>query len=233
MAETESIVLFSGGIDSTTALYWALRRYQKVRPLTFDYGQRNRVEIGLAGKLCRQLRLPHKILKVDLSQIGGSTLTDRSIKLPVIKRLGELPQGPPPTYVPFRNGIFLSLAAAWAEACGSSNIVCGFHVFDSPDYPDTRTAFISAMQKAVNLGSASATAGRKIRLLAPFVRMKKSEIIRLGLSLGADYSYSVSCYRGDEVPCGRCSSCLLRRRAWKEAAAEDHLVSRLRKEGKL
>jgi len=229
----KALVLFSGGIDSTTALYWAQGRYAEVSALSFDYGQRHRVELALARRLARRLRLPHKVLKVDLRQIGGSALTDLSVSVPRIMRQEEIGPGVPPTYVPFRNGIFLALAAAWAEVKDSNDIVCGFNTIDSPNYPDTRASFVRAMQRAVDLGTGASSKGRRLRIVAPFIRMKKSEIIRLGFSLGADYSFSISCYGGREVPCGRCSSCLLRRRAWKEAGTKDHLLTRLRKEGKI
>jgi len=225
------VVLFSGGIDSTTALYWALARYDQVLPLTFDYGQRHRVEVRLAARLLRRLGLAGTVIRLDLGQVGGSALTDRSFLLPRVRKRAEIPAGPPATYVPFRNGIFLAVAAAWAEARGARDLVCGFHVLDSPDYPDTRREFVRAMERAVNLGTTAAFGGPKMRILAPFVGLKKSGIIRRGLALGADYSDSVSCYAGREAPCGTCSSCLLRREAWREVGREDPLLARLRKEG--
>ena len=230
--QRSSVVLFSGGIDSTTALYWALARYERVLPLTFDYGQRHRVEVRMAGRLLRRLGLKGTVIRLDLGQVGGSALTDRSLPLPRVRRREEIPAGPPATYVPFRNGIFLSVAAAWAEARGVRDLVCGFHVLDSPEYPDTRREFVRAMEKAVNLGTAAAFGGPKIRILAPFIGLRKSAIIRRGLRLGANYAYSVSCYAGREAPCGTCSSCLLRREAWREAGREDPLLARLRKEGR-
>ncbi len=232
MAETSCVVLFSGGIDSTTALYWALDRYRTVFPLTFDYGQRHRVEVLLAGRLLRRLGLRRTVLKVDLKQVGGSALTDRAIPLPRVAGRGRIPAGPPATYVPFRNGIFLALAAAWAEARGVRDLVCGFHVLDSPDYPDTRREFVRAMERAINAGTAVAFGAPPMRVLAPFIGLRKSAIIRRGLRLGADYEYSVSCYAGREVPCGACSSCLLRRQAWAEVGRGDPLLARLRKDKK-
>ena len=229
----KALVLFSGGIDSTTALYWAKGRYDEIEALSFDYGQRHRVELALARRLARRLRLPRQVLKVDLRPVGGSALTDSSASLPRFSRRADIGPGVPATYVPFRNGIFLALAAAWAEANGIDDIVCGFNTIDSPSYPDTSASFVRAMQKAINLGTAVASGGRRIRIVTPFIRMKKSAIIRLGLPLGADYSFSISCYAGGEIPCRRCSSCLLRNRAWKEAGTEDHLIARLKKEGKI
>jgi 7-cyano-7-deazaguanine synthase len=225
-------VLLSGGLDSTTALSWALRRRGRVRAVTFDYGQRHRVEVRMARATCRRLGVPLTVLKIDLTQIGGSALTDDAIAIPRMKRFAHSRKGPPSTYVPFRNGVLLAVAAAWAEANGVREIITGFNIIDSPDYPDTRPEFVRAMERAVNLGTASAFTGARIRLASPFVRMRKSEIIALGLSLGTDYASSVSCYSGGEIPCGSCSSCLLRKRAFREAGIEDPLLARLRKEGK-
>lgn len=229
----ESIVLFSGGIDSTTALYWALDRYEKVTALTFDYGQRHSIEIQMAEKIVRKLGVPQKMLAVDLQQIGGSSLTDAHIPLPQYENVDKIEEGLPLTYVPFRNGIFLAMAAAWADVEGIREIICGFHVMDSPNYPDTRDSFVKSMEEAVNQGTGFSPEQDRLQILVPFVRMKKSEIIREGLSLGADYSYSVSCYAGSEVPCQKCSACILRQKAWEEVGETDHLLLRLEKEEKI
>ena len=224
---TSCVVLFSGGLDSTTALAWALVRYGRVHALTFDYGQRHRVEVGLARKAARRLGVAHTVLKVDLRQVGGSALTDPMIPLPRTGRRA----GPPATYVPFRNGIFLALAAAWAEARGVRDLVCGFHTADSPDYPDTTRSFVRAMERAIRAGTKAAFGGPKARVVVPLLGLSKTGILRKGLALGADYSYSVSCYAGTERPCGTCSSCRFRARSWKALGREDPLLARLRKEG--
>jgi len=229
----KSIVLFSGGIDSTTAIYWALERYEKIFALTFDYGQRNRIELDMAGKVAQKLSVPQKILRVNLKQIGGSSLTDTKLSLPQYKSMEEIEEGLPSTYVPFRNGIFLALAAAWAEVVGIKEIVCGFNVIDSPNYPDTRKQFVQAMQEAINLGTKASLSPEKIQIIAPFLKMKKSDIIKEGLSLGADYSFAISCYRGEEIPCQKCSSCVLRQKAWEEVGLQDPLILRLKEEGKI
>jgi len=225
----KTLVLFSGGIDSTTALVWARSRAAEVHALTFDYGQRHRIEVRLAKRTARRMGVPQTILKLDLARIGGSALTDAAAALPRYRKPSDIRRGPPATYVPFRNGILIALAAAFAEARGFDEIVCGFNIVDSPDYPDTRPEFVRAMGRAVKTGTRAAFGGPSIRVAAPFVRMRKSEIIRLGLSLGADYSHSVSCYAGGEAPCGTCASCVLRRRAFAEAGAPDPLVERMRK----
>lgn len=229
----KNIVLFSGGIDSTTALYWSIRQDEQTTALTFDYGQRHGVEIRAAQRMTEELGVPHTILRVDLEQIGGSALTDMSVSVPQFDHISKVEEGLPTTYVPFRNGIFLALAAAWAETRNISAIVCGFNVIDSPNYPDTRETFVKAMEKAINSGTGAAMGGKKIQVLAPFLNLRKSEIITKGLSIGADYSYSISCYSGSEIPCQKCSSCLLRQRAWENAGTKDPLIARLEKEGKL
>lgn len=231
--ERGSLVLFSGGIDSTTALYWALKRYRPVIPVIFDYGQRHRIEIRMAKKTCQKLGLRPRLMKIDLRQIGGSALTDEKIRIPVFKTVEKIKKRLPATYVPFRNGIFIALAAALAESLGISDIICGFNIIDSPDYPDTTASFVRAMKKAINEGTSPKLRTKRLRIIAPFLNMKKSEIVAFGLSLGADYSYSITCYSGKEVPCGRCSACLLRARAWKEVDEQDHLLVRLKKEGKI
>lgn len=227
------LVLLSGGIDSTTALYWARLHYRKIIPVIFSYGQRHRIEVKMARKICRKLGLEPRIIKIDLRQIGGSALTDLAIKLPEFKNDREIKKGLPATYVPFRNGIFLSLAAALGETLGLYDLVCGFNVIDSPNYPDTTGSFVRAVEKAINEGTGARYGRKKFRVLAPFLKMKKSEIISYGLGIGADYSHSITCYAGEEVPCGRCSACLLRKKAWQEIGQEDHLLVRLRKEGKI
>ncbi len=233
MKNKESAVLFSGGIDSTTALYWALDRYGKVYPLTFDYGQRHLLEINMARQSASNLKLSQTVLTIDLAQIGGSSLTDKNLPLPNYEHLEEIEEGPPSTYVPFRNGIFIALATAWAEVKGIREIVCGFNVIDSPHYPDTQEKFVKAMEKAINLGTTAYFTHEQIKIITPFTNLKKSEIIKQGLSLGADYSYSLSCYSGTEIPCQKCSSCLLRQKAWEELGMKDHLILRLEKEGKI
>jgi len=231
---TKSAVLFSGGLDSTTALYWALRRRAEVQALTFDYGQRHRVEIRAARTIARRLGVPQTILKIDLGQIGGSALTDPAIAVPKYRRAPRLHgKSPlPPTYVPFRNGILLALAAAWAETNNIGEIICGFNIIDSPEYPDTRPVFVRAMERAVRTGTSKAFGPAGFKIRAPFLGLRKSDIIKIGLALGADYSRSITCYSGKEKPCESCSACLLRARAFKEVGAADPLVERMNKGGR-
>jgi 7-cyano-7-deazaguanine synthase len=187
----------------------------------------------MARKIANNLKIVHKILKIDLTQIGGSSLTDERIPLPQFEKLEEIKEGIPPTYIPFRNGIFLAMASAYAEVRAIKDIVCGFNVIDSPNYPDTRKEFVEQMEKTINVGTKAYFEGWKFKLHTPLIGMTKAEIIKYGLSLGADYSYSISCYQGNEIPCGKCSSCVIRREAWKTLGTKDHLLQRLEKERKI
>jgi len=232
-AMRSAVVLLSGGIDSTTALYWAREKTEQIYALSFDYGQRHRVEIELSRHLTGFLAVPHVILQADLTEIGGSALTDKTMPLPEYEKIENMQNGPPATYVPFRNGIFISLAAAWAEVHNIKNIICGFNIIDSPDYPDTSPDFVAAMETAINQGTKAVFDKAKFSILAPYINRTKSDIIQEGLALGADYSFSISCYAGAEIPCTKCSSCLLRKQAWQEAGVKDHLLIRLTKEGKI
>jgi len=223
-----AIVLFSGGIDSTTALHWALKRFDPLWALVFDYGQLHRIEVEMAKRIAYGLGVGCEVLKLPLAGLLGSALLGD--ERPIASTLAESRRepGPPSTYVPFRNGIFLAMAAAWAEARGVRDLVCGFHVADSPDYPDTTKAFVRAMEKAIRAGTKAAFGGPAPRIVAPLLGLDKPDIIRLGLGLGADYAYAVSCYAGAERPCGTCSSCRFRARAWKAVGREDPLLTRLR-----
>ncbi len=235
MTDRAAVVIFSGGLDSTTALYWAKKEFSRIFAITFHYGQRHSLEIEMAKITARNAGVDeHLIFEVDLSKIGASALTDKNLEVPETKSTEEIARrGIPVTYVPFRNGIFISIAAAYAESKGISDIVGGWNAVDFSGYPDCRPDFLSAMEEALNQGTKLGAEGKRWKIHAPLIKMTKGEIIRLGLSLGADYSYSVSCYRGEEVPCMRCDSCLLRAKGWLEVGEEDHLIKRLKEEGKI
>lgn len=230
----KALVIFSGGLDSTTCLYWAIKHFKEVYAITFDYGQRHRLEIEFAKRIAKKLKVKeHFIFKIDLSQFGGSALTDPSIDIPDRKEDEITKEEIPVTYVPFRNGVFLSIAAAYAETRGIQHIVGGWNAVDFSGYPDCRPSFIKAMEKAINEGTKMANEGSPFTIHAPLINLSKSQIIALGLSYGADYSYSLSCYRGQEIPCLKCDSCKLRAKGWREIGILDHLIERLLREGKL
>jgi 7-cyano-7-deazaguanine synthase len=227
-----AVVLFSGGIDSTTALHWALARFAPVWALVFDYGQMHRIEVEMAKRIAYGLGIGCEVAELPLQGLLRSALLadGRPIAPSLSASRGE--PGPPTTYVPFRNGIFLAVAAAYAESRGWRHLVAGFNALDTPDYPDTSESFVRKMRAAINQGTSAARGGPRFKLHAPLVRLSKSEIIALGCRLGVDYSHSVSCYRGGEVPCGRCPSCDIRARAFAELGRPDPLLERLRREGK-
>jgi len=233
-----ALVIFSGGLDSTTCLYWAVNNYSVVHTLTFLYGQRNKVEVGYAKKTVDLIKKAGKdinmhFFKIDLFQIGGSALTDRGIAVPKRRTLKDIGYGVPATYVPFRNGIFLSLAAAFAEKENVDDVIGGWNTVDFSGYPDCREDFLKTMEKAINLGTKRGIEEKPIHVVFPLIHKSKMEIIKFGKEMGADYSYAYSCYEGKEIPCGECDSCILRKKGFTEAGFEDDFLVRLKKEGKL
>ena len=238
MFKKSALVIFSGGLDSTTCLYWAVNNYSVVHTLTFLYGQRNKVEVEYAKKTVDLIKKAGKdinmhFFKIDLFQIGGSALTDRGIAVPKKRTLKDIGCGVPATYVPFRNGIFLSLAAAFAEKKDVDDVIGGWNTVDFSGYPDCREDFLKTMEKAINLGTKRGIEEKPIHVVFPLIHKSKMEIIKFGKEMGADYSYAYSCYEGKEIPCGECDSCILRKKGFTEAGFEDDFLVRLKKEGKL
>lgn len=230
-----AVVVFSGGLDSTTALYWAKKTFDNVYAITFFYGQRHSIEVEMAKTTAKQAGVKeHVVFDVNLSKFGASALTDERIEVPETHSVEEIEKrGIPVTYVPFRNGVFISIAASYCESRNTTNLVGGWNAVDYSGYPDCRPEFLSAMENALNRGTKVGAEGKRWKIYAPLINLTKGKIVKLGLSLGADYSYSISCYRGGEVPCGKCDSCILRAKGWKEAGEEDHLIKRLKREGKI
>lgn len=224
--------MFSGGIDSTTALYWARRRFELLRALIFDYGQQHRIEVPMAKKIAASLGVVQDVVTLPLQSLLHSALLDDGRAIPESLAQARAEPGAPSTYVPFRNGIFLALAAAYGESHSCRHLVTGFNAIDSPDYPDTTVAFTRKMTAAINQGTSAGRGGAKFKVHTPLIALSKQEIIVLGFELGADYAYSISCYRGAERPCGRCPSCDIRARAFAGLGRQDPLLARLQKEGK-
>ena len=215
----KAVVLLSGGADSATCLALARAKGREVYALSFDYGQRHRVELAFARKLARRLGCAeHRIAKVDLPGKARSALTSRKIAVPKggVRR-GRIPS----TYVPARNALFLAHALSWAEAVGAREIWIGANVVDYSGYPDCRPAFLRAFERMANLGTAAGVRGRKFTIVAPLLKLSKAGIFRLGRSLGLDFRWTLSCYdpgkRGE--PCGKFDSCRIRQRA--EVAVRD------------
>ncbi|UCH94162.1 MAG: 7-cyano-7-deazaguanine synthase QueC [Candidatus Aminicenantes bacterium] len=233
MNNKKAVILFSGGIDSTTALYWAKQEFDPVYAMVVNYAQRHNIEVNMAQQITTQLKVETHVIQFPLKNIVSSALIDKEKEIPESLATSKNETGIPYTYVPFRNGIFLSLAAAFAESREIFNIITGFNLIDTPDYPDTTTAFTEKMEAAINQGTSASITGKHFKIHTPLIGKSKKEIIRMGLELGADYSYSISCYRGSEIPCLKCPSCDIRCNAFKQLNKEDPLITRLKKEGRL
>jgi 7-cyano-7-deazaguanine synthase len=220
----KAVCLLSGGLDSATCLALALRQGYACYALSFDYGQRHRVELQAAANVARSLGAErHVVARIDLRQIGHSALTD-DISVPKGRSTEDMSHGIPVTYVPARNTIFLSFALAWAEVLESPDIFIGVNALDYSGYPDCRPEYIEAFERMANLAIKAGVEGRlRIRIHAPLIRLSKAEIVKLGSELGLDFSLTYSCYDPDAQgrPCGQCDSCLLRRKGFQEAGIED------------
>ncbi len=226
----KALILFSGGIDSTTVLYWAKKEFDEIFPVIINYSQKHNIEVGNAEKIVVKNNLDYLSVNFPLKDLLGSALLDPDWDIPGSLSTAKDKRGIPETYVPFRNGIFLSLAAGIAETRDISNILTGFNLIDTPDYPDTTKRFTEKMEAAINEGTTASITGKKFRIIAPLADKSKKEIIEMGFRLGADYSMSISCYRGEEMPCLKCPSCDIRAKAFSEIGIEDPLILRLRRE---
>ncbi len=214
-----AIVLLSGGLDSSTLLYYVKRNYE-VLALVFLYGQRHSRELKSALELAKRTGVDVKKVKIPFPEIG-SALLDERLKLPT-----RLSKKIPITYVPGRNIVFLSLAVSYAEAYGIDKIFIGVNAIDYSGYPDCRPEFIRAFNRVIKVGTKQGVEGKQIKVLAPFINMSKADIIRVGLSLGVPYELTWSCYAGGDRPCGKCDSCRLRAKGFREAGVNDPLLSR-------
>ncbi|NVM01974.1 MAG: 7-cyano-7-deazaguanine synthase QueC [Candidatus Helarchaeota archaeon] len=214
----KAVCLLSGGLDSSTVIYYAKNQGYEVYALSFDYGQRHKKELDAAKNIASSVGAKeHKILKVDLTQIGGSALTDQNIEVPIDREIEEMTSEIPITYVPMRNTIFLAFAAAYAEVIGADTIFAGMNFIDYSGYPDCRPEYVNAMQKAIKLGSKA----QNIKIETPIIRMDKREIIQLGSKLSVPYKKTWSCYKGGKKACGQCDSCLLRIKGFEDAGLID------------
>lgn len=224
MTNPRAVVLLSGGMDSTTTAALAMSRGFDVHALTFRYGQRHHAELDAARRVAERMRVArHVILNIDLRAFGGSALT-ADIAVPKDTPLEAIGQHIPVTYVPARNTIFLSFALGLAEVLEASDIFLGANALDYSGYPDCRPEFIQAFETMANLATrASAEQGRRLTIHTPLIQLSKRQIVELGLSLGVDYSLTLTCYdpSPDGASCGRCEACLLRLKGFREAGVED------------
>lgn len=217
---SRAVVLLSGGLDSATTLAIAKQSGFACHCLSLDYGQRHRVELAAAERVAAsQGAVAHRTLSLDLSQFGGSALTDASIAVPV----GGIQPGIPVTYVPARNTIMLSLALAWAEVIGAKDIFIGVNAVDYSGYPDCRPEYLRAFEAMANLATKAAVEGSRLSLHAPLIDLSKAEIIRRGVALKVDYALTISCYQADAAgrACGVCDSCRLRHAGFVGAGVAD------------
>ena len=220
----KAIVLVSGGLDSTTCLAMAREKGFDLYALTFNYGQRHDHELNSAKMVVDFFNIQnHSIIDIDLAQFGGSALTDK-IDVPKKRDLSDMAEIPV-TYVPARNTVFLSLALAWAEVLGSFDIFIGVNALDYSGYPDCRPEYISSFEKTANLATKAGVSGSSFRIHTPLIDLTKSEIVKVGMDLGVDYSLTSSCYDPDQEgnPCGLCDACYLRLKGFKEAGIIDPL----------
>ena len=214
----------SGGLDSSTCLALARRDGFECYALSFDYGQRHRVELQAAARVAAALGTArHLVARIDLRQIGHSALTD-DLAVPKGRAPDAMAEGIPVTYVPARNTIFLSFALAWAEVLEAPHIFIGVNALDYSGYPDCRPEYIAAFERMANLATKAGVEGSlKIQIHTPLIRLSKAEIVKLGRELGLDFSLTHSCYDPDAEgrPCGQCDSCLLRHKGFEEAGIAD------------
>jgi 7-cyano-7-deazaguanine synthase len=218
-----AVVLLSGGIDSTTTLAIAIAEGYKAYALSFDYGQRHRIETEAARRVANSLGAKeHRVAKIDMRIFGGSALTD-DIDVPKKRSEAEIGHGIPLTYVPARNTIFLAYALAWAEVVPANDIFIGINAIDYSGYPDCRPEFIEAFETLASLGTKAGVEGRHFQIHTPLIKFSKAKIIRKAVELGVDLSLTHSCYdpTAEGLACGECDSCLLRLKGFREAGIKD------------
>jgi len=224
MIGTDAVILLSGGIDSATAAALAKQQGFALHALSFHYGQRHERELDSAARVAEFLQTQsHRVIRFDLRAIGGSALTDE-INVPKGRSEHEISVGIPATYVPARNTIFLSFALALAERLDASDIFFGANQLDYSGYPDCREEYIGAFEQMANLATKAGVEGKsRMKIHAPLIRMTKGEIIKQGQALGLDYGLTWSCYdpSAQSQACGRCDSCQLRLKGFKEAGTVD------------
>ncbi len=215
----KAVVLLSGGLDSATTAAIAIADGYEAIALSFRYGQRHEKELEAAKKIAKALKIrEHFTVDVNLSQWGGSSLTDRSMTIP---QEGLKPDIIPSTYVPGRNTVFIAIALSLAEAKQAQAIYLGINAVDYSGYPDCRPEYLQAYQQLANLSSKAGIEGNAPQLIAPLVKDSKVDIVRRALELGVPIADTWSCYQGGEVPCGLCDSCRIRDRALIEAGYSD------------
>lgn len=224
MNQKKAVVLVSGGLDSATVLAYAKQQGYQCYALSFDYGQRHKSELHAAARLAKLYGVAdYKVMKLGMGEFGGSALTDDHIDVPT-----EESTGIPVTYVPARNTVFLSIALGWAETLDAWDIFIGVNAVDYSGYPDCRPEFIAAFEALANLATKAGVEKGGLKIHTPLINESKADIIKLGLTLGVDYSQTVSCYQADPqgLACGECESCHLRQQGFQQAGVADPTLYR-------
>ncbi len=216
-----AVILLSGGMDSGVALYWARAKGYRCRALSFDYGQRHRIELQFARRLAREAGCPWELVKFRLPWTQASSLLNVRQALPHHRPAQIGRGGIPSTYVPARNTIFLSFALAGCDAWGADAIVIGANAIDFSGYPDCRPAYFSALRRVAERGTRLGVKGSSPAIIAPLLKMNKSQIVHLGRRLKVPFELTWSCYAGRVRPCGRCDACALRAKGFREAGFVD------------
>jgi len=214
-----AVILLSGGLDSITVLALAQQQGYNCYALSFDYGQRHNAELDAARKIAKQYQVvEHKVIRLDLGNIGGSALTDTRIDVPTSPQSGI-----PVTYVPARNTVFLAYALGWAEVLNAHDVFIGVNAIDYSGYPDCRPEYIAAFQTMANLATKAGVEGHPIRIHTPLIALSKAQIIEQGLAHGVDYAMTVSCYAADLQgrACGQCDACRLRIAGFRDLGVAD------------
>ena len=219
-----AVCLLSGGLDSATCLAYARAEGFACYALSFDYGQRHKIELDAAARVAAALGVErHIVAKISLDAFGGSALT-ADIAVPKARSLDAMSHGIPVTYVPARNTVFLSFALAWAEVLESADIFIGVNALDYSGYPDCRPEFIAAYERMANLATKAGVEGRThVKIHTPLILLSKAQIVALGQKLAVPFGMTHSCYdpTPEGNPCGQCDACLLRRKGFEEAGIED------------
>lgn len=212
----KAVILLSGGLDSTTCLAYASSKGYECYALSFDYGQKHNSELNAARKIAEKFGVKkHEIITLSIGSLGGSALTDCNLSIPNYTGSNDIPL----TYVPARNTIMLSIALGWAEIIDADSIFIGVSSVDYSGYPDCRPEYINAFREMANLATKKGVEGKGINIETPLINLSKADTSKLGISLGVDYSETVSCYKATEdgLACGLCDSCHLRKKGFEDA----------------
>lgn len=219
----KTVILLSGGLDSSTVLAMISKENFDIYAISFNYAQNHLVELEKIKEFIKGYNVKdHKIINIDLSAFNVSALISKDIDVPKYNNANEIGDNIPVTYVPARNTIFLSYALGYAETVGANDIFIGAHITDSANYPDCRVEYLEAYERMANLATKAGVGGNKLSITAPLIKMSKTEIVAKGLGLGVDYSNTISCYDPMEAKsCGKCHACLVRLKAFEENNEKD------------